>query len=73
MRLELFELRRSQFIIRVAKSILTVEDRHDGHCYLLVILSENWDHNVGVVSEGIRIDQNSEKQDLMSLLGPRVA
>jgi hypothetical protein len=73
MGLEFFELRSPKLIVRIALSILTVEDRHDGHRNLLVVLSENGDNYVGVVSERVGVDQNREEQDLMRLLASRVA
>ena len=73
MGLEFFELRSPKLIVRIALSILTVEDRHDGHRNLLVVLSENGDNYVGVVSERVGVDQNREEQDLMGLLASRGA
>ena len=73
MGLEFFEFRSSELIVRIALSILTVEDGHDGHRNLLVVLSENGDNYVGVVSERVGIDQNREEQDLMGLMASRGA
>ena len=73
MGLEFFEFRSPKLIVRIALSILTVEDGYDGHRNLLVVLSENGDHDVGVVSERVGIDQNREEQDLMRLLASRGA
>ena len=73
MGLEFFEFRSSELIVRIALSILTVEDGHHGHRNLLVVLSENGDNYVGVVSERVGVDQNREEQDLMRLLASRGA